>query len=126
MRNESKLIEKRKNNPTVVVKMSARVGRNAETLLDFSEFTKEKNTEIVPKKVFRQYIGASPSRESELNVTIEMDGQEKTMRVSEEMHFRMSFDLTPDFDEYNRKDPTFNKLKEVCESYIQHAIKKIT
>lgn len=111
--------------PKVVVKKSVEVKGGLSSLFNFKKFARKGRQKMLSKVKFRQYVGFKVPEDASFSITVEMDGQEKTMDINKEMRFNMSFDITKEFDDYNRKDPSFAKLKEVAESYIAHAIRKI-
>ena len=124
MDNEGKLISGKRTRDKIVVETTIHSGKNGQALLDFATLKNAKDSIKEAKKFIKNYIEGDLN-EAEVRVTVNMDGQDKTIRMTKSMEFEMSFDISEDFNAIKGKQKLKNKLEEACESYIKDAVKRV-
>jgi hypothetical protein len=109
----------------VTVEKIIHVGRSKGSLIGFPAFARDPVR--TSRAFFRRYIELPAAGDpAQFHVTVDMDGQEKTIRLdAEEPDFHISLDVTEDLPDEEQQDPSFRALHDICTPLIEDAIANV-
>ncbi|MDG0815944.1 hypothetical protein [Bdellovibrio svalbardensis] len=110
----------------IIVETEVRIGRSIHNpLINFDNLIQAEDPSVPVARLFRRYVDGREIENSTFDVTIDMDGQKKTVRMGQEIKFDMSFDISADVNRDMRRRFSLAGMARIVNQYIEHAIGQV-